>query len=100
MGSFQDADFQNMEDLYPVPFPDNVPIAKLETISLNKLLHSDEVEAQKLFNVCTGSGFFYLDMQDHPMGIKMWEDACYACRSGQAILPGTPMAIKKAYKAR
>ncbi|EHK97192.1 hypothetical protein M7I_7076 [Glarea lozoyensis 74030] len=100
MSSFQDKSFSNMEDLYPVPFPDDVPIAKLETISLNKLLSNNEVEAQRLFNVCKGSGFFYLDMMDHEIGRKMWEDACYACRSGQAVLPITPMTTKKAYKAR
>lgn len=89
-----------MNDLYPVPFPDNVPIAQLEKISLNKLLSSDETEAQRMFDICTGSGFFYLDMMDHPMGKKLWEDACIACRAGQHVLPTIPMDTKKAYKAR
>jgi hypothetical protein len=99
MDPFHNADFPEMEDLYPVPFPDDVPTAQLETISLNKLLNNDEDEIQKLFNICKGSGFFYLDMKDHEIGRKMWDDACYACRSAQAVLPLTPMATKKAYKA-
>lgn len=92
-------DFLNMEDLYPVPFPTDVPIAQIEKISLNKLLKRDEAEEQRMFSVCTGSGFFYLDMMDHQMGRKMWEDACVACRSGQDVLPTVPMITKKAYKA-
>ena len=90
----------NMQDLYPAPFPDDVPIADLEKISLRKLLENDEAEAQRMFEVCTGSGFFYLDMMDHPMGKKMWEDACVACRSGMDVLPTVPMEEKKAYRAR
>ena len=89
-----------MDDLYPAPFPENVPIANLEKISLNKLLTDDEVEAQKLFEVCTSTGFFYLDMMDHPKGRKMWEDACIACRLGMDVLPNVPMQEKKLYKAR
>ncbi len=92
--------FENMEDLYPAPFPDDVPIAHLEKISLNKLLNDDKNEAQRMFDVCTGTGFFYLDMMDHPKGKKMWDDACVACRSGHDVLPRVPMEEKKAYKAR
>jgi len=91
--------FQNLEDLYPVPFPEDVQIAEIEKISLNKLLNSDHVELQRVFDICTGVGFFYLDMMDHPKGKQMWEDACYACRSGQEILPYVPLATKRAYKA-
>ena len=97
MASFEDKD---MQKLYPVPFPADAPIAHLENISLSKLLSNDAAEAQRLFDVCTDTGFFYLDMMDHPVGKTMWEDACVACRSGQDILPVTPMATKKAYKAR
>lgn len=89
----------DMSDLYPAPFPDDVPIAHLEKISLDKLLHHDPAEAQRLFDVCTDTGFFYLDMMDHPMGRRMWEDACIAVRSGLDVLPEVPMDEKKAFKA-
>lgn len=89
----------NMTDLYPVPFPDDAPIAKLEKISLYKLLNDDEIEGQRLFQVCKETGFFYLDMMDHPKGKQMWEDACTACRAGQDVLPRVPMQEKKLYKA-
>ncbi|KAL9002897.1 MAG: hypothetical protein Q9188_004203 [Gyalolechia gomerana] len=89
----------NMTDLYPVPFPDDAPIANLEKISLYKLLNDDEDEAQRLFKVCKETGFFYLDMMDHPKGKQMWEDACTACRAGQDVLPRVPMQEKKLYKA-
>lgn len=89
----------NMADLYPVPFPDDAPTANLEKISLYKLLNDDEDEGQRLFKVCKETGFFYLDMMDHPKGKQMWEDACTACRAGQDVLPRVPMQEKKLYKA-
>ncbi|KAL8736135.1 MAG: hypothetical protein Q9181_002525 [Wetmoreana brouardii] len=88
-----------MDDLYPVPFPNDMPIADLEKISLYKLLNDDEDEAQRLFKVCKETGFFYLDMMDHPKGKQMWEDACTACRAGQDVLPRVPMQEKKLFKA-
>lgn len=89
----------SMEDLYPAPFPENVPIAKIEKISLNKLLNDDQDEAQLMFDVCTGVGFFYLDLMDHEKGRVLWEDACHAARSGMQVFPSTPLAEKKLYKA-
>ncbi|KAF9888980.1 hypothetical protein FE257_008150 [Aspergillus nanangensis] len=89
----------DMSDLYPAPFPQDVPLAPLQRLSLDKLLHHDPAEAERLTEVCTDTGFFYLDMMDHPMGRKMWEDACVAVRSGIDVLPRVPMAEKKAFKA-
>ena len=77
----------SMENLYPAPFSNNVPIAEIEKISLNKLLNGDEGEAQRMYDVCTGVGFFYLDMMDHEKGRKLWEDACVAAHSGMEVLP-------------
>ena len=88
-----------MEDLYPVPFPPDARFARLEKISLYKLLNDDDEEAGRLFDVCKGTGFFYLDLMDHPKGKKMWEDACTACRAGAATLPVVPMEEKKRFKA-
>lgn len=90
---------ENMEDLYPVPFPDDVRFAQLEKISLYKLLNDEDDEAQRMFKICRETGFFYLDMMDHPKGNQMWEDACSACRAGQDVLPRVPMHEKKLFKA-
>lgn len=88
----------NLEDLYPAHFPDNVPVAKLEKISLKNLLSGDEDEQQRMFNVCTGTGFFYLEM-DHEKGEGMWQDACVAARAGKQVFPNVPIAEKKKFKA-
>jgi alpha-D-ribose 1-methylphosphonate 5-phosphate C-P lyase len=90
---------RDLNDLYPAPFPDDVPLVPLQKLSLDKLLHHDTAEAERLFEVCTDTGFFYLDMMDHPMGRQMWEDTCVAVRAGMDVLPRVPMAEKKAFKA-
>ncbi len=89
----------NMQDLYPAPFPDGIPLAAIEKISLKKLLDGDDSEAERMFAMCTSTGFFYLDMMDHEKGRQLWEDACAAARSGMEVFPSTPLAEKKAFKA-
>ena len=46
------------------PFPKDVPIADLPQISLGKLVSKDPLESERLFEACSISGFFLLDMQD------------------------------------
>lgn len=48
---------------YP-PFPSGLPTVELETISLSKLLARDAAEQARVFEVCKGRGFFYLDLED------------------------------------
>ncbi|KAK8031935.1 hypothetical protein PG990_001669 [Apiospora arundinis] len=48
---------------YP-PFPSGLPTVQLETISLAKLLARDEAEQSRVFEICKGRGFFYLDLED------------------------------------
>jgi len=58
------------------PFPDDVPIAPLVTISLRKLTESPStVEHDRLFSAAKGLGFFYLDVQDTPEGTKLLNQA-------------------------
>ncbi|OJJ67834.1 hypothetical protein ASPBRDRAFT_199536 [Aspergillus brasiliensis CBS 101740] len=90
----------DMSDLYPAPFPDDVPIVELETISLAKLLAKDPAEAQRMFAICQDPGFFYLDLTDHPDGLQMLRNVVSCCRLGQSIFPNLPMADKKAFKTR
>ena len=90
----------DMEDFAPAPFPDDVPTIDLEKISLNKLLNNDEFEARKMFEICASTGFFYLNMMDHPKGRNLWEDACHACRVGKQVLPNHSIEEKQTYKTR
>ena len=90
---------ENIEDLYPVPFPVDAHFVKLERTSLYKLLNDDDGEAQRMFEFCKETRFFYHDMMDHPKGREMWEDECSACRAGQDVLPGDPMQEKILFKA-
>ncbi|KAK3324599.1 oxidoreductase [Cercophora scortea] len=92
-------DLNSLRDLYPAPFPNNVPIADIQKLSLKKLLDDDPIETQKMFDILSGVGFFYLDMMDHEKGRKLWEDACTAARSGMEVFPHTPLAEKRDYKA-
>lgn len=93
-------DASDMESFVPAPFPDDVPTIQLEKISLNKLLTRDQTECHKIFEICASTGFFYLDMMDHPKGKKLWEDACLACRVGKDVLPSHSIEEKKSYKPR
>ena len=52
---------------YP-PFPEDVPVAKIERISLGKLLGGDQGESDLLWHCCRTSGFFLLDCQTHRSG--------------------------------
>ena len=72
----------------------------LQRISLAKLLDDDDVEASKMFDVCTKEGFFYLNLMDHPKGLRMLEAANVACRTGKDSLGTISMAEKQKYKGR
>lgn len=83
-----------------VPFPDGYPVIELPKISLKKLLEHDQDEIRNIWNICKTTGFFYLNLNDHPKGIKLWNDGVDACWVGQATLPKLSMEEKLAYKAR
>ena len=67
-------------------FPDDMPIATLETISLMKLLAYDMLESEKLFGACRETGFFFLDMTDSEQGEIMLHHAEEAFDLDAAIL--------------
>ena len=90
----------NIDEFCPAPFPEGLPTIKLEKISLNKLLNGDDAEACKLFETCTRTGFFYLNMMDHPTGKKMLEDACVVCRAGKDVFTNLSMDEKRTFKTR
>ena len=45
------------------PFPDDVPTAPIEQISLQQLLDGSREETIRLFQSCCDTGFFYLDLR-------------------------------------
>jgi isopenicillin N synthase-like dioxygenase len=58
------------------PFPNDVPVAPLLTVSLRKLLGSpDGEEHERLFAAAKGLGFFYLDMRGTPVGEALIKEA-------------------------
>lgn len=44
-------------------FPSDVPTCPLVRISLARLLHGSEDEAERLWNACCDLGFFYIDLR-------------------------------------
>ena len=87
-----------VQDFYPAPFPEDVPVIELEKISLCKLLNGDEAEAERVFNICTTTGFFYLDLLDHATGRQIWRNACNICQFSHDRFSTTPMEEKLKYK--
>jgi isopenicillin N synthase-like dioxygenase len=58
------------------PFPDDVPIAPLVTISLCKLVEStSSIEHERLFSAAKSLGFFYLDVRGTPEGEHLLQQA-------------------------
>lgn len=53
--------------LYP-PFPDNLPTANLESISLSALQDASSSESNILFESCKHLGFFYLNLTGSALG--------------------------------
>lgn len=83
-----------------IPFPDGYPTIELPQISLRKLLEGEDEEIETIWSICKSTGFFYLNLTDHPQGIKFWNDGVDTCEVGQDTLAKLPMEEKLAYKAR
>lgn len=86
------------EELYPAPFPSDVPKIELERISLEKLLSNDVETAQRLFEVCTHEGFFYLDLTTHPTGVKLIEQSQQLRNIGMDVFNNVSMAEKRNFR--
>ena len=58
------------------PFPEDIPIAPLVTISLRELERSpSNLEHEHLFSAAKSLGFFYLDLRGTPEGEKLLQQA-------------------------
>lgn len=86
------------DELYPAPFPADVPTISLARISLAKLLEGDEDEAQLLFDVCTHEGFFYLDLTTDPKGSKFLDKAQQLHQVGKEVFNNVPVVEKTSFK--
>jgi hypothetical protein len=87
-----------VEDFYAAPFPNDIPAMELQKISLGKLLNDDEAESKRVFDICTTTGFFYLDMLDHAVGRQMWRSACNIHQIGRECFSKTTAEEKFKYK--
>ncbi|KAL9064534.1 MAG: hypothetical protein Q9157_007794 [Trypethelium eluteriae] len=56
------------------PFPDDVPVAQIARISLEKLANKDAQEAKAVFDACTSLGFFLLDLRGNSVGEELIKD--------------------------
>ena len=90
----------NGAEFYPEPFPKGLPIIELQKISLAKLLDDDEEEANKVFEICTHEGFFYLDLTTNSKGLKLLDDAHQVHRAGMRFFKDTPMKDKYTFRPR
>lgn len=84
----------------PAPLPEGLPTYELPKISIAKLIEGDKDEARAVFDICTRAGFFYLNLMDHPLGRKLWENACKARNVGQQVMSTVPVEEKKAFLMR
>lgn len=84
----------------PVPFPEGLPEIKLQQISLAKLLSDDAEEANRVFDICTKEGFFYLDLQDHPKGLRFLNGAHLVHDIGKNVFNNVSMEEKYKFEPR
>lgn len=83
-----------------VPLPQELPSIDLPKVSIAKLLARDPEEARVVFDICTRTGFFYLNLMDHPLGRKLWENACIARNIGQEVMSRLSMEEKDKFLKR
>lgn len=69
---------------YP-PFPDGLPTVELQTIPLEQLLNGNAAEQERVFDVCKGRGFFYLDLRGSETGDILLTGAERIARVGEEI---------------
>lgn len=56
------------------PFPEDVPVAKMVKISLEKLANGDIQEAENVLAASTSLGFFLLDLHGNTTGEELMRD--------------------------
>jgi hypothetical protein len=56
-------------------FPSHLKLANVPTVSFSKLQNESASESEKLFEACTGHGFFLMDLRDSEDGEELLKDA-------------------------
>ncbi|KAE8382324.1 hypothetical protein BDV26DRAFT_299709 [Aspergillus bertholletiae] len=78
------------------PFPDNVPIATLPCLSLEKLVARNSGEIQRLVHACEEVGLFYLDLRDVSLASKILGEVDQLFQTAVELFD-LPLAEKQAY---
>jgi isopenicillin N synthase-like dioxygenase len=78
-------------------FPDGFPTVELETISLAKL--QDAAEQDRVFEVCKGRGFFYLDLAGCEAGETIANGADEIAAVAEAVFK-LPLEEKMTYRVK
>lgn len=79
------------------PFPDDVPITPLYTISLTELRANDPAAARLIFKAAHELGFFLLDLRGDIVGDAFIQDIDQLFAAGVDIF-NLPDDVKKAYE--
>ncbi|KAM3505598.1 hypothetical protein MY10362_002868 [Beauveria mimosiformis] len=100
MGSVETLESFDSTNFDPIPLPDHLPTYKLPRVSISKLINSDHVHTKTVFDICSQTGFFYLDLMDLPLGRRLWENACKVRNIVQHLLATLPEEVKRGYRTR
>ncbi|KAK0737643.1 hypothetical protein B0T21DRAFT_169356 [Apiosordaria backusii] len=78
------------------PFPPNLPLAPLTTISHSKLLSNDSIESSKLLSACKNQGFFHLDLRTTPQGATLLSQSSQLYNLAQSLF-ALPLETKQQF---
>jgi hypothetical protein len=79
------------------PFPDDIPIAPISSISLSDLRRGDKATARRLLEACQDLGFFLLDLRDDALGDKLVTEIDQLMGRIGVDIMGLPEDVKKKY---
>jgi isopenicillin N synthase-like dioxygenase len=79
------------------PFPDDVPVAPMYTISLAQLRAGDSSAASDVLRACQELGFFSLDLNQDPVGEEVIREVDTLFAAGKDIL-NLPDAVKDQFQ--
>ncbi|KUJ10120.1 oxidoreductase [Mollisia scopiformis] len=77
------------------PFPEDIPIARLSILSLERLLAHDVKESAQLFESCKSDGFFLLDLRCNSIGEILIETVEILFEVNKALFEEGPEELKK-----
>ncbi|KAI5917756.1 oxidoreductase [Camillea tinctor] len=78
------------------PFPDNVPVIPMHTVSLTGLHSGDEATARLMLDACRELGFFLLDLRQDALGETIMTEIDQLLSIGKDIL-NLPEDVKEKY---